>query len=95
MNHLNIGELPKQKTHEELLKQASSMIGVDISKPIDVSQMQIRQISCEPVSRDNDYGRMFLRREVRLSSKVINEFGEEEEIFIEFVIHSNRRPKGV
>lgn len=85
-------ERPK---HEDAIKAASNMVGLDLTKPIDLSLAQVRNVGTEP------YYDMYsiiekefqIKRHTTLHAIVRNEFGESEELTITFELISKRMPK--
>lgn len=85
-------ERPK---HEDAIKAASNMIGLDLTKPIDLSFAQVRNVGTQPyydmysiVEREFQ-----IKRHTTLHVFVRNEFGESEELTITFELISKRMPK--
>jgi hypothetical protein len=74
------------------MKLAGQMVGIDLEKPIDCSQMDVREVSAWP--DEHIYSRQrFFKRTTVLRAFVINEEGEREEIEITFELKSVRLPK--
>jgi len=74
------------------MKLAGQMVGIDLEKPIDVSQMEVHEV--RTWSDEDVYShKMFFRRTTVLKTFVINEEGEREELEITFELKSNRLPK--
>lgn len=92
MNYHEIGGCQFKDTRD-LIDEAGKMVGIDLKNPIDLSQMQVRNVSSQPYAEDGDYGRMAMSRKATLFAYVFNEDGEQEELTIEFSLKSNRRPK--
>ena len=74
------------------MQLAGQMVGLDLEKPIDCSQMDVGEVSAWP---DEDiYTRQrFFKRTTVLHAFVINEQGEREELEITFELKSVRLPK--
>lgn len=72
------------------IEKAGKMIGLDLSKPIDCSQMNVWHIVCEP--NFNSYHLATMLRKVKLEAEIINEYGENEVLTIEFELKSPRTP---
>lgn len=67
------------------IKMASSVVGVDLENPIDVSQMTVHECSVLPVK---NYRGMVFHRKTELRA-----FDDDEEIIIEITRISQKRPK--
>lgn len=72
------------------IKHAGENVGIDLEKPIDLSQMRVNSISS---SVDDSNFRLEVIRETELETYVINEFGERELLTITFSLRSQRRAK--
>lgn len=86
-------ERPK---HEDAIKAASNMIGLDLTNPIDLSFAQVRNVGTEPYFDPYSLQeeRAFqIKRHATLHAIVRNEFGESEELTITFELISKRMPK--
>lgn len=87
----NIGDHERHlKPERDLMKEASRMIGINLKESIDLSQMQVHDVSSEPF-QDN-IGHFYMKRSANLFAYVINEHGEREELKISFELKSTRRP---
>lgn len=84
-------ERPK---HEDAIEMAGKMVGMDLTKPVDVSLMQVRAIRSNPhldmFSLEEEYK---VKRETTLHAWITNEFGEREELTISIELISKRMPK--
>jgi hypothetical protein len=80
------------KAYPVTLKQAGDMVNVPLEQPVDLSQMRIQEISVMPFFTDDDQFD-HLERKTILNSYVFNEYGEREELTIEFTLKSKRQPK--
>lgn len=80
-------EIPKQ---EITMKMAGDMVSMDLTKPIDVSQMNIRSLSAMPI--EGEFSRLSVERKTILYCYVIND-GQRERLTIEFTLDSKRFPK--
>jgi hypothetical protein len=95
-----IGDLPPcsvDRSHENIIN-AGKMIGIDLTKPIDLSQMAVNSI--QHGLHEDSYSLSFnekthpeFYRMCQLHTYVINEFNEREELTIEFKLISKRLPK--
>lgn len=72
------------------MKQAGDMVCVDLTKPIDVSQMNIGSLSTRPI--EGEFSRISIERKTILYCYVIND-GEQERLTIEFTLESQKYPK--
>lgn len=75
------------------MKMAGDMVGIDLTKPIDCSQMNVDLISCEPYMEFSE--RIKIKRTTVLRTYIFNEEGEREELEITFQLKSNRMPKAL
>lgn len=75
------------------IEKAGIMVGLDLTKPIDLSQMSIWHTSCNPVYSNYNFEQRFIERECLLQTFVINDEGEREELEITFKLKSQRMPK--
>jgi len=73
------------------IKMAGLMVGIDFKSPIDLSKMNVNYASANPTYSEFGCGKW--ERTSELSTQVINEYGEPEELTITFVLKSNRKPK--
>lgn len=73
------------------IEEAGNMVNIDLSKPIDLSECRVRETAYMPY--ENYYCERFFERSSKLETFVINEYGEREELTIEFTLKSNRVPK--
>ena len=74
------------------IENAGLMIGIDLTKPIDLSQTPIVGMS-ELMETDEYSGKIYLIRAVGMRCFITNEKGEEEELTIDFKLTSQRRAK--
>lgn len=72
------------------MKQAGDMVCLDLTKPIDVSQMNIGSLSAKPI--EGEFSRISVERKAILYCYVIND-GQQERLTIEFTLESQRYPK--
>lgn len=71
-------------------KYAGQNVGLDLEKPIDCSQMDVYQLTCEPVYTEYT---LAVKRTSILHAYVFNEEGEREELTITFELNSQKMPK--
>lgn len=74
------------------MEMAGAMVGLDLTQPIDCSQMQISCIQAMPIP-ENYSRRTMIERETILMAYVFNDLGEREELEITFKLKSQRMPK--
>lgn len=74
---------------------AGDVVGLNLKDPIDISQMQVRSISVEPVCDDFNEGRRKFIRSTVLRTYIFNEEGEREELIFTIERHSTKMPKVV
>lgn len=91
MNYIPDG--PHEECHNDYrpnIDIASKCAGIDLSKPIDISQMTVLDAATNIVE---DYrGRYSFETTSRLFTTVVNEYGEEDELYITIKRKSKRRP---
>lgn len=75
----------------DFIKEAGDMVGINLKEPIDLSQMQVHNVSSEPFRDENGY--FYVNRSANLFIHTINEHGEREELKITFELKSQRQPK--
>lgn len=90
---MNCGDIDFNQHLEkrDFIKEAGDMIGINLKEPIDLSQMQVHNVSSEPF-RD-EQGCFYIKRSTNLFIHTINEHGEREELKITFELKSQRQPK--
>lgn len=74
------------------LKHAGENVGIDLEKPIDLSQMRVNSISHHLQDVANGF-KLEVVRETELETFVINEYGEREFLTITFSLRSQRMAK--
>lgn len=84
----------EQPKHEDAIRAASNLVGMDLTKPIDISLMRVKDVRFEhyvdPWSIKEEHK---VKRETTLHTWVTNEFGESEELTINIELISKRMPK--
>lgn len=75
------------------IEKAGIMVGIDLTKPIDLSQMNVWHISFNPVYSNNHFEQIFIERECLLQTIVINDDGDREELEITIKLKSQQMPK--
>lgn len=88
----NIGSCGIIKPHITM-DMAGDVVGLDLTKPIDCSQMTIREISCNKYDTMDYTQKIKINRTTILHAYVFNEDGEREELEITFELKSDRMPK--
>jgi|SRR5687767_3151332 len=84
----------ERPTHDDAIKMAGIMVGLDLSKPIDISLMNVRDVRSELYRDDYSFKDEYkTKREATLHTWVVNEFGEQEELTINIQLISKRMPK--
>jgi hypothetical protein len=85
MNHdLPPCEIITKDYHDD----ARRLIGIDLKKPVDLSQMDIHNVSSDT---SMDYNKMEFIKTVQLHTYHINEFGDRDEISILIEVKSPKR----
>lgn len=74
------------------MENAGIMVGIDLTSPIDLSQMGVSQIESQAIF-DQDDAKMKVNRKSVLHAFVFNDEGEREELTVTFELISNRLPK--
>lgn len=75
------------------MEKAGEMVGLDLTKPIDCSQMDVYNISSEVDYGNTSYDQVKIKRNCVLHAFVFNDQGEREELTITFELLSQRLPK--
>lgn len=88
-NDLNPIHEPAFK-EETPIKIAGEAVGIDLTKPVDLSGMAVMNVSIEPYREQN--GDMKHIRTAELAAYVFNSKGEREWLEITIKLKSNRRP---
>ena len=74
------------------LKDVERFIDVNVSEPIDLSQMRVLEVSVMPKPTEDDRFKYFERKAL-MGTIVLNEHGEQEELLIEFTLKSKYYPR--
>lgn len=72
------------------IKNAGTLVSIDLTKPIDLSLMRVESLEIQPIIEDYDK-RQFNLKSV-LTTSIINELGESEQLTVTFSRKSSRVP---
>lgn len=75
------------------MNMAGDVVGLDLTKPIDCSQMTVVEVSCNQYNEMNLNQKIKIKRTAILHAFVFNADGEREELEITFELKSNKMPK--
>lgn len=75
------------------IDKAGIMVGLNLAKPVDLSQMEVWNISFKATEDQWNEKKRIFKRMTTLHTYVVNEEGDHEELEITFELKSQRLPK--
>ena len=75
------------------IEKAGIMVGLDLTKPVDLSQMEVWNIALQATEDQWNENKRIFKRMTTLHTYIVNEEGEHEELEITFELKSQRLPK--